>query len=61
MFGWHTVPSDVKEIVLTADEFDAMAVYQATSFPAISLPLGLSSLPPEVLYVLSYFSIINDE
>lgn len=48
MFGWHTVPSDAREIVLTADEFDAMAVYQATSFPAISLPLGLSSLPPEV-------------
>jgi twinkle protein len=55
MFGWHTVPSRAREIVLTADEFDAMAVYQATLFPAISLPLGLSSLPPEVLYALSYF------
>ncbi|XP_028410521.1 twinkle protein, mitochondrial-like [Dendronephthya gigantea] len=58
MFGWHTVPSHVKEIVLTADEFDAMAIYQATSFPAISLPLGLSSLPPEVLPHLEQFEKI---
>ena len=50
VFGWHTVPTNAKEIVLTADEFDAMAVFQATSCPAISLPLGLSSLPPEVSY-----------
>ena len=58
LFGWHTVPADAREIVLTADEFDAMAVYQATSFPAVSLPSGLSSLPPEVWIafpVVKYF------
>ena len=58
LFGWHTVPADAKEIVLTADEFDAMAVYQATSFPAVSLPLGLSSLPPEILPHLEQFGKI---
>ena len=40
--------------MLTSTEFDAIAVNQATSYPAISLPLGTNSLPPEVctLYLL---------
>ena len=61
LFGWHTVPADAKEIVLTADEFDAMAVYQATSFPAVSLPLGLSSLPPEVWTTMCSLHCITDQ
>jgi len=32
--------SDPKTIVVTEGEFDAMAVYQATGFPAVSLPCG---------------------
>ena len=34
--------------MLTSTEFDAIAVNQATSYPAISLPMGINSLPPEV-------------
>jgi twinkle protein len=26
LFGWHTVPDDATEIVITEGEFDAMAV-----------------------------------
>lgn len=36
-------------------EFDAMAVYQATGMPAISLPNGASSLPLGVLPLLERF------
>ena len=36
------------QVVLTSTEFDAIAVNQATSYPAISLPMGINSLPPEV-------------
>lgn len=34
--------------MLTLTEFDAIAVSQSTSYPAISLPLGANSLPLEV-------------
>lgn len=35
-----------------------MAVYQATGMPAVSLPNGASSLPPEVLPLLERFEKI---
>nr|AAZ06404.1 mitochondrial helicase twinkle [Acanthamoeba castellanii] len=57
-FGWHTVPADAKEIVITEGEFDAMAVYQATGLPAISLPNGAHSLPVELLPRLERFEKI---
>ena len=52
LFGWHTIPPDAKEIVVTEGEYDAMAVYQATGRPAVSLPNGCRSLPVEVLPLL---------
>jgi twinkle protein len=52
LFGWHTIPPDAKEVVITEGEYDAMAVYQATGRPAISLPNGCRSLPVEVLPML---------
>jgi len=58
LFGWNTVDPDAKEVVLTSTEFDAIAVNQATSYPAISLPLGTNSLPPEVLPQLEQFEKI---
>jgi hypothetical protein len=58
LFGWHTVPQDAKEIVLTEGEYDAMAVYQATGRPAVSLPNGCRSLPVEVLPMLERFETI---
>ena len=36
------------QVVLTASEFDAMAVHQATEMPALSLPNGCLNLSPEV-------------
>jgi twinkle protein len=58
LFGWHTVPHDAKEIILTEGEYDAMAVHQATGRPAGSLPNGCRSLPVEVLPMLERFDTI---
>jgi len=58
LFGWHTIPSNAKEVVLTEGEYDAMAVYQATGRPTVSLPNGCRSLPVEVLPMLERFDTI---
>ena len=55
LFGFHTVPDNATEIVITEGEYDAMAVYQATGRPAVSLPNGCRSLPVEVLPLLERF------
>jgi len=57
-FGWHTVPEDATEVVITEGEFDAMAVNQATGLPSISLPSGCRNLPVEVLPLLERFEKI---
>ena len=56
LFGLHTVPDDATEIVLTEGEYDAMAVWQATGKPAVSLPNGCRSLPVQVLPLLERFT-----
>jgi hypothetical protein len=58
LFGFHTVPPEATEIILTEGEYDAMAVWQATGRPAVSLPNGCRSLPPEVLPLLENFAKI---
>ncbi|OQR85631.1 twinkle protein [Achlya hypogyna] len=58
LFGWNTVPASATSIVVTEGEFDAMAVYQATGLPAVSLPNGCRSLPPAVLPLLERFETI---
>lgn len=55
LFGLNVVPDDAQEIVLTEGEFDAMAVYQATGVPAVSLPNGARSLPVSLLPALERF------
>ena len=57
-FGWHTIPENAKEIVITEGEYDAMAVYQATGMPTISLPNGCRSLPVDLLPRLEPFERI---
>lgn len=57
-FGLNTVPADATEVVLTEGEFDAMAVFQTTGRPAVSLPNGASSLPLELLPALERFDSI---
>ena len=51
-FGWHTVPANCKCLVITEGEYDAMAVYQATGMPSISLPNGATSLRIRLLPLL---------
>ena len=58
LFGLHTVPDDCTTLILTEGEYDAMAVHQATGFPAVSLPNGCRSLPLQVLPILERFEKI---
>lgn len=58
LFGWHTVPKDATEVVLTEGEYDAMAVAQATGRHAVSLPNGCRSLPLQILPLLERFEKI---
>lgn len=51
LFGWNTIRSNNNEIVITANEFDAMSVYQATNLPCVALPTG-ASLPQQVALLL---------
>ena len=44
--------------VVTEGEYDAMAAYQGTGRPAVSLPNGCRSLPPEVLPLFESFDTI---
>jgi hypothetical protein len=50
LFGWNTVVSNNKEVVITANEFDAMAVRQETGLLSLALPKGDSILPQKVCY-----------
>jgi hypothetical protein len=58
LFGLHTIPDDATSVILTEGEYDAMAVYQATGLPAVSLPNGCRSLPLQVLPMLEKFEKI---
>ena len=58
LFGWHTIPKKALSLVITEGEFDAMAVYQATGIPAVSLPNGAQSLPVQILPMLERFETI---
>eukprot|EP00186_Timspurckia_oligopyrenoides_P002954 CAMPEP_0182450230 /NCGR_PEP_ID=MMETSP1172-20130603/39874_1 /TAXON_ID=708627 /ORGANISM="Timspurckia oligopyrenoides, Strain CCMP3278" /LENGTH=494 /DNA_ID=CAMNT_0024647767 /DNA_START=513 /DNA_END=1997 /DNA_ORIENTATION=- len=58
LFGMHTVPKDCKSIVVTEGELDAMAVYQATGRPTVSLPNGANALSSEIVEALEEFESI---
>ncbi|KAK8812216.1 hypothetical protein WA158_007450 [Blastocystis sp. Blastoise] len=58
LFGWHTIPKKATTIVITEGEYDAMAVYEATGIPTVSLPNGAQSLPVQVLPLLESFDTI---
>ena len=57
-FGYHTIPASATSVILTEGEFDAIAAYQCTGVPAISLPNGANNLPVELLPFLERFSVI---
>ncbi|KAL0491572.1 Peo1 [Acrasis kona] len=58
LFGYHTIPLNATQIVITEGEYDAMAVHQCTGLPAISLPNGCRSLPVDLLPLLEKFTKI---
>lgn len=67
-FGWQTVQPHHKSVIITEGEYDAMAVAQGmmgveashelAGVPAISLPNGCNSLPPNLLPCLEQFDRI---
>lgn len=66
VFGLNILAEDSTAVVITEGEFDAMAVYQATNLPSISLPSGASSLPLQLLPYIEkveriYLWMDNDE
>ena len=56
LFGWQCIDSNQKEVVLTANELDSVAVTYATGVPSLALPN--SSLPPMLLPFLEQFDRI---
>ncbi len=66
IFGLNLIKDTDKTVVLTEGEFDAMAVYQQTGFPSVSLPQGATNLPDTLLPYFDCFDKIilwmdNDE
>lgn len=59
LLGMSHVPAGTQRIVLTMNEFDAIAINSASSkYKAVSLPRGITHLPVEVLPYLETFSEI---
>ncbi|XP_033748522.1 twinkle protein, mitochondrial-like [Pecten maximus] len=58
LFGWDQISKDDDSIILTASEFDAMAIAEATNYKALSLPMGTSSIPIQSLPALERFKKI---
>eukprot|EP00347_Sterkiella_histriomuscorum_P022319 403330901 len=58
LFGLTTIKPEHKAIVITEGEYDAMAVYQETGIPAVSLPNGANHLPVQVLPFFERFERI---
>lgn len=42
LFGWHTIPKNIREITICEGEIDAMTLYQY-GIPALSVPFGAGS------------------
>lgn len=58
LFGYHVAPINASSVVLCHDEFDALAVYQSTGVPAMSLPESYYQLTPDVVSLLERFNQI---
>ncbi|KAJ2383579.1 hypothetical protein GGI05_005271, partial [Coemansia sp. RSA 2603] len=56
LFGFHVAASsNSSDVILTARELDAMAAYQATGIPAVSLPRNSYQLPLDSMRALEPF------
>ncbi|XP_020486440.2 twinkle protein, mitochondrial [Labrus bergylta] len=59
LFGLPLVGRMDPEVVLTGSELDTLAVSQATGFPSVALPRGVSCLPPILLPYLEQFKRVT--
>ncbi|CAN7998878.1 unnamed protein product [Ixodes hexagonus] len=59
LFGWQKIKKHHQELVLTGSEGDALAVFQETNLPVLSLMSGTSHLPLEVLPLFEQFHKIT--
>lgn len=58
LFGYHVAPAEADAVIITRNELDAMAAYQATGIPGMSLPTSVYQLPQSILPLLERFSKI---
>ncbi|KAJ1810337.1 hypothetical protein LPJ75_004233, partial [Coemansia sp. RSA 2598] len=59
LFGFHLAATgDAYEVILTSRELDAVAAYQVTGIPAVSLPRGAYQLPLDSMRALERFERI---
>ena len=59
LFGLPLVGRKDSEVVLTGREVDALAVSQSTGLPSLTLPRGVSCLPPLLLPYLEQFKRVT--
>ncbi|CAG8450907.1 6746_t:CDS:2 [Diversispora eburnea] len=58
LFGYHLAKLEDNAIIITRNEYDAMAAYQETKIPAVCLPTQVNQLHSQVLPLLERFSKI---
>ncbi|KAJ2558510.1 hypothetical protein EV175_000746 [Coemansia sp. RSA 1933] len=58
LFGFHVAQPAAEEVILAGHELDALAAYQETGIPAVSLPRGAYQLPLEAMPALERFERI---
>lgn len=58
LFGYQTASADSDTLIMTRRELDAMAAYQATGIPAVSIPTSNYQLQESVLPLLERFTRI---
>ncbi|KAI8985408.1 P-loop containing nucleoside triphosphate hydrolase protein [Pilobolus umbonatus] len=56
LFGYQTAEADSQTIIITRNELDAMAAYQSTGIPAVSIPTSNYQLQESTLPLLERFS-----
>ncbi|KAI8323289.1 hypothetical protein GQ54DRAFT_296849 [Martensiomyces pterosporus] len=55
LFGFHMAAPESSDVILTGHELDAVAAYQETGIPAVSLPRGPYQLPLDAMRALERF------
>lgn len=58
LFGYQTASADSDTLIMTRRELDAMAAYQATGIPAVSMPTSNYQLQESILPLLQRFTRI---